>query len=159
MIKTEIDKTTYWYGIDDCQINDKYTGRKLTACFDPENMDKVHLFNGAKHLGTFNRITPAQQYGSTDQQDMRAVGILKKIAKDMSDYRNNKRTAIGSPPDDDTPCEPAALIESNEVNMLLAGKIDKFSYEQAETAFLLENSEEQSVDGDEIDTTPWQRRY
>lgn len=136
MIQTQIDGATYYYGIDDVDVAEKYTGVKLWNCFDVENLDKVHLYSGETYLGTFDRITPAQQYGI--DKDMRAVGKMKAIGEKMKAAQKEKRakfTVLNNH-------EPATA----EVGTLLTGRVPKMVYEEAETAFL---NQEWSVEEDE----------
>ena len=139
MIKTEIEKATYYYGIDDYDVIEQYTGVKLLNCFDYEDLDTVYLFDGNKLVGSFSRIEPAQQYGKN--KDMRAVGKLQKIARGVDERRMRRLAELS---------EVSAHFADSEVDILLSGKISKQSYETAETAFLhndweLEECEELEV--------------
>ena len=125
MIQTQIEGATYYYGIDDVSVAERFTGVKVWNCFDYENLDHVHLFDGDKYLGTFDRITPAQQYGPN--KDMRAVGKVKAIGKKMDDARAERITKSLNTFD-----EP----EGNELGAMLSGKTKKHEYEAAETATL-----------------------
>lgn len=128
MIQTQIDGATYYYGIDDVEVVEKYTGIKLTNCFDIENLDYVHLYDGETHVGTFERLIPAQQYGP--EKDMRAVGKMKAIGEKMKAAQKEKRqkyTVLNNH-------EPA----TSEVGALLTGRVPKSVYEDAETALLNE---------------------
>lgn len=127
MIHTEIFGGHYYYGIDDCEAVEKYTGIKLTNCFDYEDLSKVHLFKGGEHIGTFNQITPAQQYGK--DKDMRAVGITGAIAKKMDEHRATRITEIQANVVDDDEAV-------NELDVLQVGRVPKAAAESAETAFL-----------------------
>lgn len=126
MIQTQIDNATYYYGIDDCDIAEKYTGVKLWNCFDIEDLDKVHLYDGEKYLGTFSRITPAQQYGPN--KDMRAVGKMKAIGEKMNKHIASRLAEIAKTE------EPETI--SQETGILLTGRVAKKEYEASETAFL-----------------------
>ncbi len=129
MIHTQIDSVHHYYGIDDCDVIAKYTGVKLTNCFDYEDLGTVHLFDGDDYVGSFSEITPAQQFGPN--KDMRAVGKLKSIAEKVNADRKTKRAKIKevevSTMDDDY----------SEVAMMQGGVMKKHSYEDAETAYLL----------------------
>ncbi|MDR2806282.1 MAG: transposase family protein [Dysgonamonadaceae bacterium] len=148
MIQTQIENATYYYGIDDCEIVDKYTGEKLINCFDPEDLSRVHLFDGTTFLGTFAEVPPAQRFGPN--KDMRAVGKMKKIAADNEAYRAKKLREIEArqrsaetqyiAPDEEN--EP-----TSEVGLLLGGRIKKHAHEAAETAYLREmwETEEEEI--------------
>jgi len=143
MIHTQIDNAPYYYGIDECEIAERYTGVKLTNCFDYEDYSKVHLYNGNEYVGTFKAITPAQRFGPG--KDMRAVGKMQAIATKMDNYRNEKRTDIRLKKDTATDAiqqdeEPASV--TSEVGMMLGGVIPKPDYEDAESRHLLHEWEE-----------------
>ncbi len=129
MIHTQIDNVQHYYGIDDCDVIAKYTGVKLTNCFDYEDLSTVHLFDGNDYVGSFSEITPAQQFGPN--KDMRAVGKLKSIAEKVNTDRKAKRAKI----------KEVELVEVDEdyseVSMMQGGMIPKHNYESAETAYLL----------------------
>ena len=128
MITTQIEGATFYYGIDDCDAIARYTGVKLTNCFDFEDLSKVHLFNGDEYIGTFDQITPAQRFGAN--KDMRAVGKLKKIAADAEKHRQTLR--------DNMRTEHEATEEpDNEALLLQSGLVQKYAYEAAESAHLL----------------------
>ncbi|MDL2289771.1 transposase family protein, partial [Paludibacteraceae bacterium OttesenSCG-928-F17] len=131
MIQTQIDGATYYYGVDDCEVVEQYTGIKLWNCFDFENLDSVHLFDAmGNHKGTFARIIPAQQYGPN--KDMRAVGKIKAIERKMNEYRAEKMKSYQA-----QELEETVLVESSpEVGIMQAGIMKKRDYEAAETAFL-----------------------
>lgn len=133
MILTQIDNATYYYGIDDCAVAEKYTGVKTINCFDPENFDKVHLFMGENYLGTFGRITPAQQYGPN--KDMRAVGKVKAIADKMNRHRVTKISKFAE--SDYEEVEEPVLV-TPETGILLGHRVAKRDYEAAESTFLKE---------------------
>ncbi len=150
MIMTQIENATFYYGVDDCDIIEKYTGVKLMNCFDFEDLDKVHLYDGETYLGTFTQITPAQQFGP--DKDMRAVGKIKAIAEKVKDHRNTKMADINTKTNIATEMlnELNALDESvevsSEVGVLLTGRISKPDYEAAESSYLLnqwKNEEEE----------------
>lgn len=126
MIQTQIDNATYYYGIDDVEVAERFTGVKVWNCFDPENFDKVHLFENDKYLGTYSRITPAQQYGPN--KDMRAVGKVKAISEKMKTARNQKLKDI----------QVVDYEEevSAEVGAFISGRAAKLTTEQAETILL-----------------------
>lgn len=133
MIVTQIENATFYYGIDDVEVIEKYTGVKLINCFDFDNLDKVHLFDQEQLLGTFDRITPAQQYGP--DKDMRAVGKMKAINEKTKRHRISKMDEISA--------RKSALMDtiepettSDEVAILTAGRMRKPDYEAAESAFL-----------------------
>lgn len=143
MILTQIENATFYYGIDDCEIIEKYTGAKLMNCFDFEDLDKVHLYTGEAYLGTFSQITPAQQFGPN--KDMRAVGKVKAIAEKVKGHRTAKMADINAKATVATEIlhEINAPVEtlhatSPEVGILLSGRISKPDYEAAETAYLNE---------------------
>lgn len=133
MIQTQIEGATYYYGIDDVSVAERFTGVKVWNCFDYENLDKVHLFEGDKYLGTFDRITPAQQFGP--DRDMRAVGKMKAIGKKMDDARAERLAKNLS-----TYNEP----EGNELGAMLSGKTKKHEYEAAETVTLQNEWDDES---------------
>lgn len=135
MIQTQIEGATYYYGIDDVNLIEKYTAVKLWNCFDHEDLSRVHLFDGDTYLGTFDEITPAQRFGPN--KDMRAVGITKKLAADNKANREQKLSKITS---------DATYQISSEVGILQGGNIAKKLYEQAETAFLQQEWEDEKVD-------------
>ena len=131
LIQAQVDGAPYYYAIDDCEVIERYTGVKLTACFDCESYEQVHLYDGERHVGTFERLTPAQQYGP--DKDMRAVGKLKAIAAKVAAHKAQRLAeATGG----------AAIAEevelSPELGTLLAGRIKKQQAEAAETALLHE---------------------
>ena len=142
MIHTQIDNAQYYYGIDDCDVIAKYTGVKLTNCFDCEDLNTVHLFDGEVYVGSFAGIEPAQQFGPN--KDMRAVGKLKAIATKVDTDRKAKRAKIK-----DKELEVAMEQETDhdvsEMNMMQGGMLAKHSYEANETAFLLEEWDEGDV--------------
>ncbi|WP_165020154.1 integrase catalytic domain-containing protein [Dysgonomonas sp. ZJ279] len=138
MIHTQIDNAHYYYGIDDCDVIAKYTGVKLTNCFDYENLDTVHLYDGDEYVGSFAGIEPAQQFGP--DRDMRAVGRLKSIATKVDTDRKAKRAKIK-----DTELDVAIQHEASEVNMMQGGILPKHTYEDSESAFLLEEWDEGDV--------------
>lgn len=135
MIRTDIDCVTHYYGIDDISVIELYTGVKLTSCFDYEDLSVVHLYNNEdKYLGTFSEITPAQQYGPN--KDMRAVGKLKAIAEKVKADRITKRTAIKTITMDESD-------DFSEVSMMQGGRIHKENYEENESAYLLNQWQEE----------------
>ena len=138
MIKTDIDSVTHYYGIDDCDVIAKYTGVKLTNCFDYEDLSTVHLFDGNEYVGSFAEITPAQRFGPN--KDMRAVGKLNSIAERVNADRKAKRAKI----------KEVELVEVDEdyseVSMMQGGMIPKHNYEDAETAYLLDEWQDESED-------------
>ncbi len=140
MIQTQINNATYYYGIDDVNVVEKYTGVKLWNCFDYEDLSEVHLFNDNTYLGTFSEITPAQRYGP--DKDMRAVGITKKLHQDNEAYREEKLHKMLS---EETYNEAPGDV-SAEVGILQGGNIAKRLYEQAETAFLREQWDDEDED-------------
>lgn len=144
MIQTQIDNATFYYGIDDVEVIERYTGVKLTNCFDVNNLDRVHLYDGETYLGTFYQITPAQQYGP--DKDMRAVGKLKAINEQVKNHRNTKKSELNRTKIE---LEQAAadMVElpdtepenvPGEIGILQSGRIRKHDYEASETAFLRE---------------------
>ena len=140
MIHTQIDSVHHYYGIDDCDLIAKYTGVKLTNCFDYENLGTVHLFDGDNYIGSFSEIAPAQQFGPN--KDMRAVGKLKSISERVTTDQINKRAKI----------KEVELVEFDdeysEVSMMQGGIMPKHNYEAAETAYLLhdwQNEDEEIV--------------
>lgn len=143
MIQTQIDNAQYYYGIDDCDVIAKYTGVKLTNCFDYEDFSTVHLYDGDHYVGSFAEVEPAQQYGS--DKDMRALGKMKAISTRVEEDRQAKRAQIR----DAEPLETSIDIEveASEVSMMQGGMIPKHNYESAETAFLLGewNDEEEII--------------
>lgn len=126
MIQTQIDNATYYYGIDDVEIAERFTGVKTWNCFDPENFDKVHLFEHDKYLGTYSRITPAQQYGPN--KDMRAVGKMKSIGEKMKTARAEKLVKALAVEFDETPAD--------EMGVILNGRAKKHDAERAESRFI-----------------------
>jgi len=131
MILTQIDNATYYYGIDDCEVAEKYTGVKTINCFDPENFDKVHMFLGENYLGSFDRITPAQQYGPN--KDMRAVGKMKAISEKMKNHRDAK---ISKLQESEYEYSEEPVTVTSETGILLGHKVAKRDYEAAESKFL-----------------------
>lgn len=144
MIETQIDGAKYYYGIDDVEITEKYTGVKLWSCFDYEDFSRVHLFDGDTYIGSFNEIPAAQRFGP--DKDMRAVGITKKIAENNAQRRKERLQAIATK-------KQRAIIEqsadeegiSPEVGILQGGNIAKRLYEAAETAYLHDEWDEEPV--------------
>lgn len=132
MILTQIDNATYYYGIDDCEVVEKYTGVKTINCFDPESFDKVHMFMGENYLGSFDRVTPAQQYGPN--KDMRAVGRMKAISEKMKSHRTNKIAQLEC--SSETYYEEEPTLVTSETGILLGHKVPKRDYEAAESKFL-----------------------
>lgn len=148
MIQTQIDNATFYYGIDDVEVIERYTGVKLTNCFDLNDLDRVHLYDGETYLGTFCQVTPAQQYGP--DKDMRAVGKLKAINEQVKTHRAAKkselnrakieleqaadevRATLSGCPDDEPESVPG------EIGILQSGRIRKHDYEASETAYLRE---------------------
>jgi hypothetical protein len=145
MIQTRIDGATYYYGVDDCEVVEKYTGVKTLNVFDPENLDTVHLFNlkTEQYLGSYMQITPAQQYGP--KKDMQAVGKLKQIAEKMNESRKNTLAQIA---------KNGTVSGDSEVGVLLAGKTKKPEYETAETQFLLDEWQDE---GDNLNVNIFDR--
>ncbi len=142
MIVTQIDNATFYYGIDDVEVIEKYTGVKLINCFDFEDLDRVHLFEGTNFIGTFDRITPAQQYGP--DKDMRAAGKLKAINEKVKNHRAAKRADIGDRKESlmDTLPETSVQNVPDELGILQSGRIRKPDYEAAETAWLRQQWED-----------------
>lgn len=140
MIHTQIDNVHHYYGVDDCDVIEKYTGVKLINCFDYEDFGTVHLFDGDDYIGSFNEITPAQRFGPN--KDMRAVGKLKSIAEKVKADQSSKRAKIKD-------AELAEVDEDfSEVSMMQGGIMQKHSYESAESAYLLndwQNEDEEIV--------------
>lgn len=137
MIQTQIENATYYYGIDECDLVEKYTGIKLLNCFDFEDLSKVHLFDGETYLGTYNEVTPAQRFGP--EKNLKSVGITKKIADNNTEKRHSKLTEIANKKEvalQEYQDETQAI--TSEVGMLQGGQVKKHIYEQAETAFLRE---------------------
>ncbi len=132
MITTDIEGATFYYGIDDIEVAEKYTGVKIWNCFDYENLDHVHLFDGDRYLGTYSKITPAQQYGPN--KDMRAVGKMKSIGEKMNKARAEKLANARYIDTDDTPAD--------EMGVILTGKSKKHDYERAESRFIQNEWEE-----------------
>jgi len=149
MILTQIDNATYYYGIDDCEVAEKYTGVKTINCFDPENFDNVHLFMGENYLGTFGRITPAQQYGPN--KDMRAVGKVKAIADKMKCHRTTKLAQFASGCLNSDSDDEELVNVTTETGILLGHKVSKHDYENAESKYL-QNEWEDEGEGLKIDT-------
>lgn len=139
MIQTQIDNVQYYYGIDDCDVIARYTGVKLTNCFDYEDLSTVHLYDGAEYIGSFGEIEPAQQYGPN--KDMRAVGKMKSIATKVEEDRKAKRAKIKEVEFTEVEID----TEASEVNMMQGGVIPKYSYESAETAFLLDEWNDEEI--------------
>jgi hypothetical protein len=139
MIQTQIEGVTHYYGIDDCNLTEQYTGEQLTNCFDHEDLSRVHLFAGEHYLGTFDEFTPAQRFGP--EKNMRAVGKMKKIAADNEAHRTRRLLEIDArkraaearmAPDTE------ADETTSEVGILLAGRLKKHACEAAETVWLNE---------------------
>ena len=132
MIQTQIENATYYYGIDECDLIEKYTGVKLLNCFDYEDLSRVHLYDNEIYLGTYDAITPVQRFGPN--KDMRAVGTMKAIDKKNDENRRAKIAAIAE--------KKTALLQeqevTSEVGMLQGGQIKKHVYETAETKYLQE---------------------
>jgi hypothetical protein len=156
MIMTQIDNATYYYGIDDVDVIERYTGIKLLNCFDPENLCSVHLYTGDQYLGTFAEITPAQQYGP--EKDMRAVGQLKAIAASVRNQISKQYAEISKfptdfsllPTDSSLLPTPSALLptdQQSETDLLTTGRIPKAQAEAAETAYY---QSEWGTDDDDI---------
>lgn len=131
MIHTQIDNVQHYYGIDDCDVIARYTGVKLTNCFDYEDLSTVHLYDGDRYIGSFSEITPAQQFGPN--KDMRAVGKLTAINEKVKVHRAKKRAEIK---DIEVPVQED---EYSEVAMMQGGIMKKHSYEDAESAYLLDD--------------------
>lgn len=133
MIMTQIENATYYYAIDDVQVIEQYTGVKLWNCFDFDDLDQVHLFDGDNYVGTFSRIEPAQQFGPN--KDMRAVGKMKSIADKVNAHRaarlaeSAESLNVSTQDDDD-------LSVSGELGVLQTGHMRKPDYEAAESAYL-----------------------
>ncbi len=138
MITTQIEGATFYYGIDDCDLIAKYTGVKLTNCFDYEDLSKVHLFDGEMYLGTFSAIEPAQRFGPN--KDMRAVGQMKAIINKVEEDRKTKIAAIKA--------HELPVVEDNfgEVAVMQGGIMKKPAYEAAESAFLLSEWDNEDVE-------------
>lgn len=131
MIHTQIDNVQHYYGIDDCDVIARYTGVKLTNCFDYEDLSTVHLYDGDRYIGSFSEITPAQQFGPN--KDMRAVGKLTAINEKVKVHRAKKRAEIK---DVEVPVQED---DYSEVAMMQGGIMKKHSYEDAESAYLLDD--------------------
>ena len=142
MIQTQIENAVRYYGIEDCNLTERYTGEKLINCFDHEDLSRVHLFDGETYLGTFAEVTTAQRFGS--EKDMRAVDRMKKIAADNEAHRTRKsqeielRKRVAE-------AQSASLMSgdeenelSSEVGILLGGRVKKRTHEAAETGYLRE---------------------
>ncbi len=125
MIQTQIDGAVYYYSIDKVDLIERFTGIKIVCCFDYENLDKVHLFDNDSYLGTFKRITLAQQYGPN--KDLRSVGKLKSVGEKMKVAKNKKLAKAASLLNNET-CD--------EISVMLTGKAKKHIYERAETEIL-----------------------
>jgi Integrase core domain. len=156
MIETQIEGATYYYGIDDCEVVEKYTSVKLLNCFDYEDLGRVHLYDGEKYLGTFAEIKPAQRFGP--DKDMRAVGKTKAINEKMTKHRTERLMDIQNRKSDAVETRPAtSQTESEEpveitpeLGMFQGGKLKKPVYEAAETAFLREEWGASEDDEEEI---------
>lgn len=141
MIQTQIDNATYYYGIDDCEVVERYTGKKLLNCFDPDDLSSVHLFepDSLRYLGTFAEVVPAQRFGP--DKDLRSVGRMQSIARKHEEYRTAKKDKIlkgGFTEATSSADETYRFAPSPEVALLQGARIPKYSYEAAETAFLNE---------------------
>ncbi|MFV0377807.1 MAG: hypothetical protein ACK5JD_10970 [Mangrovibacterium sp.] len=144
MIMTQVDNATYYYAVDDVQVIESYTGVKLWNCFSYDNMEQVHLFDGENYLGTFSRITPAQQYGP--DKDMRAVGKMKAIDEKAKAHRAARMGEVAT--ELITAEEEAEVPISGELGVLQAGRMRKPDYEAAESAYLTsewEQDDEQEI--------------
>lgn len=149
MIVTQIENVPYYYAIDDVELIEKYTGVKLLNCFDFEDLDTVHLFDGTDYLGTFDRLTPAQQFGP--DKDMRAVGKTKAIAEKVKSHRYNKLNSIDAQKEEALQSvEPEEVDITGEIGVLQTGLMKKHAAEAAETAFLHEqwNDDDEELDID-----------
>lgn len=131
MIQTQIDGAPYYYGIDECEVAERYTGVKITNCFDYDDYSRVHLYDGAQYVGSFDEVTPAQRFGP--EKDMRAVGKMNAINEKMESHRAERKRAIHNRKEAAMPAEPEEV--SPEIGILTAGRIPKYNYEDAETAF------------------------
>jgi transposase InsO family protein len=146
LITTQIEGATFYYGIDDCGLVERYTGEKLTNCFDYEDLSRVHLYDGITYLGTFARIEEAQRFGP--DKDMRAVGKMKKIAKANDERRKEKLQAIETRKKTaEAALEIIKTELSPEMGIILAGREKKHACEAAETNYLHETWE---IDEEEI---------
>jgi hypothetical protein len=143
MILTQIHGATYYYAIDDVDIIEQYTGQKLWNCFDYENLDEVHLFNGDTYLGTFDRIDPMQQYGP--DKDMRAAGITKSINEKVVSHREKRLQELKN---SKLPNEDEGENISPELGVLQGGRIKKADHEAAETAYLRKEWDDDDEDLD-----------
>lgn len=140
MIQTQIEGAAYYYGIDDLDVIEKYTGVKLWNCFDYEDLSRVHLFDGGKYLGTFTEVPLTQRYGPN--KDLRAVGITKKNAEKNAQRRKQRLADIAAGKEYAIP-ETEEI--SSEMGLLQSGNIAKRLYEAAETAFLQSEWEEEPI--------------
>lgn len=145
MIMTQIENATYYYGIDDVEMIEKYTSVQLLNCFDYEALDRVHLFDGDDYLGTFYEITPAQQFGPN--KDMRAAGKMKAINEKVKNHRAAKMNETAQTLQKISLDEPDEQTVSPELGVLQSGRMRKPDYEAAETAYL----HEQWNDEDDIE--------
>lgn len=136
MIQTQINGATYYYAIDDVRLIEQYTGKKLLNCFDYEDLDSVHLFDGNNYLGMFNRIEPAQQYGP--EKDMRAVGKMKAIDTKVKAHRAKKQQEYADVLNSLETQEDMEQAISSEMEIMLAGRVPKGEYEEAESGMLQE---------------------
>ncbi|NDV97628.1 hypothetical protein D0T84_22490, partial [Dysgonomonas sp. 521] len=129
MIHTQIDNVHHYYGIDDVEVIEKYTGVKLTNCFDYEDLSTVHLYDGDDYIGSFSEITPAQRFGP--DKDMRAVGKLTAINEKVKAHRAKKRSEIKD-------IEVTVQEDDySEVLVMQGGMMPKHNHEAAESAYLL----------------------
>ena len=126
-------------------------------CFDFDDLDRVHLYDGETYLGTFDRITPAQQFGPN--KDMRAVGKIKALNEKVNGHRAAKMTEIAA---NKEVCLNAIeeIIEAEsvpgELGILQSGRIRKPDYEASETAWL---REQWNTDEDEDITVNVRKQY
>ncbi len=136
MVLTQIANATYYYAITDVTIIEKYTGVKLLNCFDIEDLNQVHLFDGANYIGSFNQLTPAQQYGP--KKDMRAVGKIKAIAEKTKAHRLAKSIEIENAKETALQNLEAEEAEAASGTFEIGIRLPKHQAEAAETAFLQE---------------------
>jgi hypothetical protein len=135
MLITSINSTEYIYGIDDVEVIEKYTGRKLDNYINLENTEEIHSYTGDQYLGTWSRIERVQLFGPNPQ--MKSVGIMNKINKETQEHRQKLLVEKKQPKPKKIKESKEEIPDYDEVNILLGGKVPKEIHNQAEEDYLL----------------------
>lgn len=133
LIKTEILNTEYFFQTTDYSIVSKYN--KVIMCYDLEDLSHVHLYAPGKkalslYLGIADHLKRAQVFGpDAKYNDLgKQESIIKNIQEQREQELNTLKQAAGF-----------------DVNLLLAGHASKGDYEQAESNYLRNEWDDDTV--------------